>query len=235
MLERRHMLLELNSVTKSFSSPGGGEPVEILNGVDLQVAKGEAVAIAGPSGSGKSTLLNIIGALDRPTSGKVRFGGRDLADFGESELAEYRNRKIGFVFQLHHLLPQCSVLENVLLPTLAGNPDGGSEAVRARALELLSAVGLEHRLAHRPAQISGGERQRVAVARALINQPALLLADEPTGSLDGVASRQLADLLLALNKTLEVALLLVTHAPDVASRMNRCWYVNAGKLEAASS
>ena len=224
------MLLELESVTKAFPAPPGSESVEVLKGVDLQVERGETVAIVGPSGSGKSTLLNIIGALDRPTSGSILFESRDLAVFSESEIATYRNRQVGFVFQLHHLLPQCTVLENVLLPTLARSGNQGGNEVKDRARSLLSSVGLEHRLSHRPAQISGGERQRVAVARALINRPAILLADEPTGSLDRAGSERLADLLMALNGSHQVALLLVTHAVSVASRMARGYTVENGKL-----
>jgi len=206
------MLLELTHVHKSYASP----PVEVLRDINFQLADGEAVAIVGPSGSGKSTLLNILGALDRPTQGTALFDGRDLATLTEPELAAIRNRQIGFIFQLHHLLPQCTVLENVLIPTLAGKPDA---AARSRAEQLLERVGLQHRLKHRPGQLSGGECQRVAVARALINQPKLLLADEPTGALDHANATGLGQLLIELNKEQGVALVVVTHSTELASRL----------------
>src|SRR3954470_15908047 len=166
-------LLQLSGVSKEFSS--GAAPLKILSNLDLTVQAGESLAIIGPSGSGKSTLLNLIGSLDRPTTGKVFLDEQDLTSLNDKQLAEVRNRRIGFIFQGHHLLPQCSVLENVLIPTLAFK--GANESARARAETLLKRVGLGHRLDHRPAQLSGGERQRTAVVRALINQPKLLLAD----------------------------------------------------------
>lgn len=208
------MLLELTHVHKSYASP----PVEVLRDINFQLAAGEAVAIVGPSGSGKSTLLNILGALDRPTQGTALFDGRDLATLTEPELAAIRNRQIGFIFQLHHLLPQCTVLENVLIPTLTmkATPD-----TRQRAEHLLERVGLQHRLEHRPGQLSGGECQRVAVARSLINQPKLLLADEPTGALDHSNATGLGQLLIDLNKEQGVALVVVTHSTELASRLPR--------------
>jgi len=218
------MLLELTSVRKSYSSP----PVEVLRDIHFQLADGEAVAIVGPSGSGKSTLLNILGALDRPTQGRVLFDGRDLAALTEPELAAIRNQQIGFVFQLHHLLPQCSVLENVLLPTLAAaTPD---PAAPERAAQLLERVGLQHRLEHRPGQLSGGECQRVAVARALINRPRLLLADEPTGALDHANAVSLGQLLIELNKEQGVALVVVTHSLELAARLPRRLELRDGAL-----
>ena len=220
-------LLELHDVVKTYESPGGGPPTTVLDGVSLRVQAGESLAVVGPSGSGKSTLLNIIGALDRPTSGRVVLDGRDLATLGETALAEVRNRQIGFVFQLHHLLPQCTVLENVLVPTLPGGSGGDAEA-RARAL--LERVGLADRLAYFPGQLSGGERQRVAVVRALINQPRLLLADEPTGSLDRASAENLADLLAGLNREQGVTLIMVTHAPHLARRMGRVLELRDGRL-----
>jgi ABC-type lipoprotein export system ATPase subunit len=190
------------------------------------------VAIAGPSGSGKSTLLNIMGGLDRATAGRASFAGRDLADYSEPELAAYRNVDVGFVFQLHHLLPQCTVLENVLVPTVPLKDRARRRDAGRRALALLKRVGLGERLAHRPAQLSGGERQRVAVVRALINQPRLLLADEPTGALDGTAAAALIELLRELNAESGVALVLVTHAEALARRMRRVVRLNHGVLEA---
>jgi ABC-type lipoprotein export system ATPase subunit len=219
-------ILELGGVTKSYSSPEGVE-TPVLRGVDLTLGKGESLAIAGPSGCGKSTLLNIIGTLDRPTSGRVVLDGRDVSTLSEPQLAEVRSRVVGFVFQLHHLLPQCSILENVLVPTLVAKPDGD---VEARARKLLERVGLGHRLSHRPGQLSGGECQRAAVVRALINRPKLLLADEPTGSLDRGSAESLAQLLGELNKEEGVALVFVTHAADLAARAGKVVELRDGKL-----
>jgi ABC-type lipoprotein export system ATPase subunit len=223
------MLLELRHVTKTYRAPDGGDAVDVLRGVDLQIAAGESVAFVGPSGSGKSTALNLIGALDRADAGEVIVDGRDVEKLGEEELAAYRNTTVGFIFQLHHLLPQCTILENVLVPTLAA-PKGDRTVVQARAKSLLQAVGLEHRLHHRPGELSGGERQRVAVARALINQPKLLLADEPTGALDRTNAARLMAVLVELNKTQGVTLILVTHALDLAQRMKRVFELLDGKL-----
>ena len=221
------MLLELDHLSKTYASPDGGAAVDVLREVSLRLDAGEAVSIIGPSGSGKSTLLNIMGALDRPTMGTVRLDGRDLGSLTEKELAARRNRQIGFIFQLHHLLPQCTVLENVLLPTLTGRT---TAADRARAERLLERVSLKHRLGHRPGQLSGGECQRVAVVRALINEPKLLLADEPTGSLDHSAATNLGHLLLELNKEEGVALVLVTHSLELAKRLPRTVELRDGIL-----
>ena len=214
------MLLELSHVAKSYGT------VEVLKEVNLQLAAGEPIAIIGPSGSGKSTLLNIMGALDVPTRGTMSLDGRDLSHLTEKELAGIRNRQIGFIFQLHHLLPQCTVLENVLIPTLASPNTDRQE----RAERLLDRVGLKHRLTHRPGQLSGGECQRVAVVRALINQPKLLLADEPTGSLDHAAATNLGQLLSELNKEEGVALVLVTHSLELARQMPRVLELRDGEL-----
>ncbi len=222
-------LLELTGVTKTYSPAGAAPAREVLKGVDLSVASGESLAVVGPSGCGKSTLLNVIGALDRPTAGSVVLEGRNLADLGESQLAEVRNLRVGFVFQLHHLLPQCTVLENVLVPTLAG-PHAPSAGAQRRAMELLGRVGLGDLAGARPGRLSGGERQRVAVVRALINQPTLLLADEPTGSLDHAAAEMLVDLLVELNRERNVTLLMVTHAADLAGRMGRVLALRDGVL-----
>jgi ABC-type lipoprotein export system ATPase subunit len=221
------MLAKLQNVTKSYRSDAGAVPV--LNGIDLSIAGGETVAVVGPSGSGKSTLLNLLGALDRPDSGEVTVAGRDLTKLDPVQLSEYRNTTVGFIFQLHHLLPQCTVLENVIVPTLA-RKDADRRAVRDRAAKLLEAVGLSHRLDHRPGQLSGGERQRAAVARALINGPKLLLADEPTGSLDRTSAERLADLLADIHRLEKVTIVMVTHAPDLAKRMSRILELLDGKL-----
>ena len=222
------MLVEIQRLTKCYRAPDGSDSVDVLRDLDLQVAAGESVAITGPSGCGKSTLLNIIGALDRADAGAVRVADRDLAKFDEKALAAFRNETVGFIFQLHHLLPQCTILENVLVPTLARS-DGKSGA-RERAGQLLEAVGLKHRLEHRPGQLSGGERQRAAVARALINRPKVLLADEPTGALDRVNATRLVDLLVELNKAEGVTLIMVTHALELAQRMGRVLELADGKL-----
>jgi ABC-type lipoprotein export system ATPase subunit len=234
------MLLELNHVEKSYGAPGGSI-VPVLRGISLTVDAGESVAVIGPSGSGKSTLLNLLGALDRPTTGSVTFDGRDLSRLSDDELAVFRNREVGFIFQLHHLLPQCTVWENVLLPTLASRPTGksGGRATREnqisgheKARTLLERVGLGDRLDHRPGQLSGGERQRVAVVRALINEPRLLLADEPTGALDETSAGRLIDLLTELNREQQVGLVLVTHALDLAKKANRVYRLDKGFLKA---
>jgi lipoprotein-releasing system ATP-binding protein len=228
-------MLELINVTKTYESAGDSAGVSVLNGITLKVEKGQSLVIVGPSGSGKSTLLNIIGALDYPTTGKVLFDGRDLASLDESALAEIRNREIGFVFQLHHLLPQCTVLENVLVPTLARDNGFSKEQNHQRAVDLLKRVGLEQQLFYRPAQLSGGQRQRVAVARALINNPRLLLADEPTGSLDEKTSGSIAELLVELNQVESVTLIVVTHSMKLAERMGKVMELNDGVLKNRNS
>jgi ABC-type lipoprotein export system ATPase subunit len=223
------MLLEFRNVTKTYRAPDGGDAVHVLRGVNLQVAAGESVAIVGPSGSGKSTALNLIGALDRADSGEVIVDGRDVEKLNEQDLAAYRSTTVGFIFQLHHLLPQCTILENVLVPTLA-LPKRDAAALNARAESLLDSVGLKHRLHHRPGELSGGERQRVAVARALINQPKLLRADEPTGALDRTNAARLTGVLAELNKTHGVTLIMVTHALDLAQKMGRVFELIDGQL-----
>ena len=217
--------LSVQDVSKSFLL--GEETVRVLDGANLEMAGGDAAAIVGPSGSGKSTLLHLIGTLDRPDSGSIEIDGRDPLALPEPELARFRNRSIGFVFQDHHLLPQYSVLENVLLPTLAFRHD--ARATRDRAGKLLRSVDLEHRLGHRPAELSGGERQRVAVARALINQPSLLLCDEPTGSLDAKTAEAVSDLLLELHRHEGAMLIVVTHSPDLAGRFERRYTLEDGR------
>jgi ABC-type lipoprotein export system ATPase subunit len=221
------MLAELRNVTKSYHTAAGAVPV--LSGIEFLIAPGETVAIVGPSGCGKSTLLNLLGALDRPDSGEVRVDGRNLTGLDATQLAEYRNTTVGFIFQLHHLLPQCTVQENVIVPALA-RKNADRDTIRARARKLLEAVGLSHRLDHRPGQLSGGERQRAAVARALINEPKLLLADEPTGSLDRTSAERLTDLLVDIHQREEVTIVMVTHAPDLAKRMSRMLELVDGKL-----
>jgi predicted ABC-type transport system involved in lysophospholipase L1 biosynthesis ATPase subunit len=210
--------IQLTQVVKTFQT--GASPTPVLKGVDLHVAAGETLAITGASGSGKTTLLQLIGALDTADSGEVRVNGRELATLDEQARAHFRNREIGFVFQAHILLPQLTALENVLVPTWV-SPQAHAVEHLARAHHLLERVGLADRKTHFPGQLSGGECQRVAVARALIMKPALLLADEPTGSLDYDTAQRLLDLLLALNTEEGATFLLVTHARDCASRMAR--------------
>ena len=224
-------MLELVHVSKSYPSPVCNDGLSVLKDITLQLEKGRSLVIVGPSGSGKSTLLNIIGALDRPTAGRVIFDGKDLGELNDIELARIRNRQIGFVFQLHHLLPQCTVLENVLLPTLAGKNHPYKKGLHERAVNLLERVGLKEFLFYRPGQLSGGQRQRVAVVRALINGPKLLLADEPTGSLDRDASENIAELLVELNRNEEVTLIVVTHSLDLAEQMGRVMELNDGLLK----
>lgn len=226
-------ILELVDVSRQFDSTGSTEPVSVLRNIHLQLTPGEAVAIVGPSGSGKSTLLNIMGTLDRPTRGSVWLDGQDLSALSENELALVRNRQIGFVFQAHHLLPQCTVWENVLIPTLASKDRSLRKDAAGRAKRLLERVGLGARLAHRPGQLSGGERQRVAVVRALINQPKLILADEPTGALDRSAAQNLGHLLVQLNQEESVTLVVVTHAIDLAQQMKRTLELRDGLLSGA--
>lgn len=222
-------MLELVKISKSYDSPGDSGSDCVLKDISLKIDTGQSVAIVGPSGSGKSTLLNIIGALDRPTSGQVLLDGKDLSGLSDLELAKIRNREIGFIFQLHHLLPQCTVLENVLVPTLAEKSCSASQ-VETRAIELLKYVGLKDFLQHRPGELSGGQRQRVAVVRALINNPRLLLADEPTGSLDKENSDNITKLLVELNLSRDVALILVTHSGELASQMKRVLKLDNGML-----
>jgi len=223
-------LLALVEISKRYESLDGAPPLDVLRGVTFDIAGGESIAIVGPSGSGKSTLLNIIGTLDRPTSGRVKLEGNDLSQLNDVQLAAVRNRQIGFVFQSHYLLPQCTVLENVLVPTLADSDRSLRDGAEERARKLLQRVGLGERLGHRRGQLSGGERQRVAVVRALINQPKLLLADEPTGSLDRVSADELGQLLVQLNREQNITLIVVTHAQDLAKRMRRVLELRDGKL-----
>jgi len=234
-------LLQLEKVGKRYDSPGSSGPLRVLDGVSFELGAGESMAIVGPSGSGKSTLLHIIGTLDQPSDGKVFLGGRELGQLNELETAALRNQQIGFVFQAHYLLPQCTVLENVLVPTLAGtvrqsanqnapSAPGSQESSQGRAIRLLGRVGLEERLSHRPGELSGGERQRVSVVRALINQPQLLLADEPTGALDRASAQQLGELFVQLNREEGVTLIVVTHAMELARRMGRVLQLKDGCL-----
>jgi len=223
-------LLRIKDLSKRYEPAAGVEPVVVLKDITLVLDQGDSLAIVGPSGSGKSTLLNIIGALDLPSAGSVWLNGQNLTDLKPNQLAEVRNRQVGFIFQAHHLLPQCSVLENVLVPTLASSNEVLRDGAPDRARRLIERVGLAARMSHRPAQLSGGERQRVAVVRALINEPRLLLADEPTGALDRESATVLAQLLVELNEEEKVALIVVTHSLELARRMRRVVELRDGRL-----
>jgi len=234
-------ILRVNELVKRYETAGGA--LSVIDGVSFELAGGDSLAVVGPSGSGKSTLLQIIGTLDQATSGGTELEGRDLGTLSEPQLALVRNSDIGFVFQSHYLLPQCTAWENVLVPTLArrshvpagaGSADPTSpskrESPEERAERLLKRVGLGERMLHFPGQLSGGERQRVAVVRALINQPKLLLADEPTGALDHTSAEALGQLLVELNAEERVTLIVVTHSMELARRMRRVVRLDNGKL-----
>jgi lipoprotein-releasing system ATP-binding protein len=206
-------VLEVANLTKEYPMPG--RPLQVLSGIDFALNDGETASIVGPSGSGKSTFLYILGALEPPSSGSVRLGGKNPYEMNEKDLAAFRNRKIGFVFQDHHLLPQCSVLENVLIPTLVAPRD---DSIQKRAADILEQVGLRERIHHRPHELSGGEKQRVALARALILKPELVLCDEPTGNLDSESAETVVSLLFELHKLQNNILIVVTHNLEVAGR-----------------
>jgi lipoprotein-releasing system ATP-binding protein len=206
-------MLQATQISKHYPTPRG--PLEVLSNISLSLERGDAVAIMGPSGSGKSTLLYILGALDAPTSGTVTLDGHNPFQLPEKQLAAFRNKQIGFVFQDHCLLPQCSVLENVLVPTLVAESRNGATG---RARSLIEQVGLKDRMDHRPAELSGGEQQRVALARALIREPLMLLCDEPTGNLDRAAADTVASMLLDLHRSQKTILVLVTHNPELAAK-----------------
>jgi lipoprotein-releasing system ATP-binding protein len=219
-------VLEVRSLSKEYPAPAG--PLRVLSDVDLTLEAGDSVSIVGPSGSGKSTLLYILGALEPPTSGTVWLNGKNPYALDDRGLAAFRNLQVGFVFQDHHLLPQCTVLENVLIPTLmSANPDG-SPIDRAR--DLLDRVGLGPRMHHRPHQLSGGEKQRVALARALVQRPQLVLCDEPTGNLDHESADAVASLLMALHETQPTILIVVTHNLDLAQRFGARYRISDARL-----
>ena len=224
------MLAELQQVTKYYDNPGSNQNSRVLHEISLQVAENDKIAIVGPSGSGKSTLLNILGTLDSPSAGKLIINGKLVENIQENKVAEIRNTFLGFVFQMHYLLPQLTLLENVLIPLLARKDKMANAAARQRALQLIDRVGLSQHRDKFPAQLSGGECQRTAVVRALINRPRLLLADEPTGSLDAENASQLADLLIDLNKEQGVAMVIVTHSIDLAARMDKVYRLHEGRL-----
>ncbi len=227
MTTSNHNSLKVSEVHKSFGSEA--RPVDVLRGVSLEMTQGQRLALTGPSGSGKSTLLHLIGTLDAPSVGTIEINGENPFEFSERRLARFRNQVVGFVFQDHHLLPQYSVLENVLVPSLAFKRRNAE--IENRARELLDGVGLSHRLSHRPAALSGGECQRVAVARALINQPSLLLCDEPTGNLDRSTADTVTSLLFELHQSEQNILIVVTHNLELAARFERRFELAEGRVE----
>ena len=217
-------MIELDNIVKTYRM--GQVDVQALAGVSFHVETGEMVAIMGPSGSGKSTLMNILGCLDTPTHGNYRLDGVEVSKLSDGELAEVRNRKIGFVFQQFNLLPRTSALDNVELPLIYGNGNNSHK----RALEMLAKVGMGHRASHHPVQLSGGEQQRVAIARSLVNRPAILLADEPTGNLDSRTSTEIMDILLNLNRVDGITIILVTHERSIGEQTQRIITIKDGKL-----
>jgi lipoprotein-releasing system ATP-binding protein len=222
--------LEARNLSKTYVSPAG--PLQVLADVSFALGRAESAAVMGPSGSGKSSLLYILGGLESPTSGTVRVAGQNPYELAPDALAAFRNRQVGFVFQDHCLLPQCTVLENVLVPTLVGDHDG---AAPERARALLDQVGLGSRLDHRPAALSGGEKQRVAIARALIRQPQVILCDEPTGNLDADSAERVGELLLSLHQQQQTVLLVVTHSERLAQKFERRWRIERGRLTQGAS
>jgi len=224
------MLIEIKNITKSYGNPEEGTHRIVLNNLSLNIEEGESVALLGPSGSGKTTLLNMIGALDHPDSGSILFKDKSITDLSGKDIDNFRNQEIGFVFQSHHLLPQCTLLENVLIPTLVGTSKAQRSQKISQAESLLREVGIWEYKDKLPGKLSGGECQRAAVVRAMINQPSMLLADEPTGALDKKNVNTMADLLLKLNKENNLTLVIVTHSEALASRMNKTYNLSDGKI-----
>ncbi|MFZ4398461.1 MAG: ABC transporter ATP-binding protein [Bacteroidales bacterium] len=224
------MIIELENIFKTYGNQLDSTYSPVLEGISLTINANDSLAIVGPSGSGKSTLLNLIGTLDKPTSGIICIDNEDISIFSNVKMAEIRNQKIGFVFQLHHLLPQLNLLENVLLPTLVLKDKKLKNSSYSRAMELLKKLGLENKIKQFPGQLSGGECQRTAVVRALINEPEIILADEPTGSLDQESAEQIGNLLSNIQKEKKIALVIVTHSMELAAKMDKVYKLNNRKL-----
>ena len=224
------MLLKIKGISKSYGSASTGNLRKVLDSISLEVSEEESIAILGPSGSGKTTLLNIIGSLDHPDTGQVLFRDENITGFSEHEMNVFRNSQIGYIFQLHHLLPQCTLLENILIPTLAITDKAEKKQRLEQAIELMKRMGLWAQRDQKPGQLSGGECQRTAVIRAMINSPSLLLADEPTGALDTENAEKLADLLMEINKIDKVAMIVVTHSKSLAERMDSLYELKNGRL-----
>ncbi len=225
------MIIQLQHISKHYQIPGAEGQRTVLDNISLEIKKGDLLGIVGPSGSGKSTLLNITGTLDKPDSGQVLIGDINTSGMDDKQLSGLRNRQIGFVFQVHHLLPQLTLLENVLLPTLPLKDKTLKKSATDRALELLRIVGLEDKTTQKPGQLSVGECQRTAIVRALINEPDILLADEPTGALDQKSAQDLAELLLKINEQKAVSMIVVTHAENLARQMKKVYTLENGKLK----
>lgn len=225
------MQIEIKNITKKYRSSGYTKERTVLDNISLSISSDENICILGPSGSGKTTLLNLIGTMDKADSGLIKYNQEDLQELSDNELSQFRNSKIGFVFQFHHLLPQLNILENVLLPTI---PNKRSNTTKEKAIDLLRSVGLEELIYQKPGQLSGGECQRVAVIRALINNPEIILADEPTGSLDWDSANNIAELLLKISKEKGISLVLVTHSKEIAQKLNKVYVLKNGKLELQS-
>ncbi|EKD27152.1 MAG: ABC transporter related-protein [uncultured bacterium] len=228
-MSENSIVLELLHIKKEYLSPQNNEKQIILDDVSLKVYAGSSISIKGPSGSGKSTLLNIMGALLKPTSGNVQVNGQGILNMDEEKISKIRNQEIGFLFQMHHLLPQCTVLENILLPTLPFKTKSTKESYE-RAMNLARIAGLSERVHYKPAMLSGGEKLRAALVRALINEPKILLADEPTGSLDNITAAEIASLLLSLNENQGLTIVMVTHSEELACKMNRRYILKNGQL-----
>ena len=224
-------IIELNKISKYYENPQNKIKQLVLNELSLNINNGDSIAIVGPSGSGKTTLLNIIGTLDMPTSGMMKFKGNEINQLKERQLADIRNQNIGFIFQSHHLLPQLNLLENILLPTIPNKKKTNNKEIIARAMDLLKTVGLADKIEQLSGHLSGGESQRAAVVRALINKPELILADEPTGSLDAKTAAQTGELLSKINKEHKVAIVVVTHSLELAKKMDIIYQLKNGKLE----
>ena len=225
------MIVELDNISKYYNNEGSISKRNVLNGISLKIKTGDTLSIIGPSGSGKSTLLNILGTLDLPSSGIVKIKEKEIQNFTEKQLAEIRNTNIGFIFQQHHLLPQFTLIENVLVPTIPLKAKSLKNSAFERAMSLLESVGLADKIHQRPGQLSGGECQRTAVVRALINEPDLILADEPTGSLDQDSAEQLGKLLIDINKKHDVAMVVVTHSLDLAKKIKTTYKLDHGKIK----